>query len=33
MQEQQIAGKARIIGYGVGMVAVVAIIAWRLIAR
>ena len=33
MQEQQITGKARMIGYGVGIVIVVAVVAWRFLMR
>ncbi len=33
MQEQEKVGKARMIGYGIGLVAVVAVVAWRLIFR
>jgi hypothetical protein len=33
MDEQQKANKARIYGYLVGLVAVVTVVAWKLIAR
>jgi len=33
MQEQQNVGKARIIGYAVGIVLFVAVVAWKWIAR
>lgn len=31
MQEQQIALKARIVGYGIGLVVVVGMILWRVV--
>jgi hypothetical protein len=33
MQEQQDAGKARMIGYAIGIAAVIAVLLWRVIAR
>jgi len=33
MQEQQQAGKARMIGYAIGIAAVVAVILWKFIVR
>jgi hypothetical protein len=33
VQEQQAAGKARMIGYGIGIVIVVAVVAWRFLIR
>jgi hypothetical protein len=33
MQKQQITGKARMIGYGVGIVFVVVVVAWRFLMR
>jgi hypothetical protein len=33
MQEQQKVGKARLIGYGIGLVAVAVVVAWKLIFR
>jgi len=33
MQEQEKVGTARLMGYGVGLVAVVVVIAWKLIFR
>ena len=33
MQEQQYAGKARMIGYAIGIAAVVAVILWKLVVR
>ncbi len=33
MQEQQDAGKARMIGYAIGIAAVIAAVLWRVIAR
>jgi hypothetical protein len=33
MQEQQMAGKARVIGYAIGIAAVVVVFLWRVIAR
>ena len=33
MQEQQIAGKARMIGYAIGIAVVVVVVLWKVIAR
>jgi len=33
MQEQQTVGKARMLGYGIGIVIVVAVVAWRFLMR
>ena len=33
MQEQEKVGKARLIGYGIGLLAVTAVVAWKLIFR
>jgi hypothetical protein len=33
MQEQQMAGKARMIGYAIGIAAVVVVVLWKVIAR
>ena len=33
MQEQQMAGKARIIGYAIGIAAVVVVVLWKVVAR
>jgi hypothetical protein len=33
MQEQEKVGKARIIGYGIGLLAVGLVVAWKLIFR
>lgn len=33
MQEQQAAGKARMIGYAIGIAAVVAVILWKFVIR
>jgi len=33
MQEQKKAGKAHLIGYGIGILAVVAVVLWKLILR
>jgi hypothetical protein len=33
MQEQQMTGKARMIGYGIGIVVVVAVVTWRFLVR
>ncbi len=33
MQEQQMAGKARMIGYAIGIAAVVVVVLWKFIAR
>ncbi len=33
MQEQQDVGKARMIGYAIGIAAVVVVVLWRVIAR
>jgi len=33
MQEQEKVGKARLIGYGIGILAVVVVLLWRLILR
>jgi len=33
MLEQQKVGKARMIGYGVGIIAVIVVAAWKLIFR
>jgi hypothetical protein len=33
MQEQQAAGKARMIGYAIGIAAVVAVILWKFVVR
>jgi hypothetical protein len=33
MQEQQMAGKARMIGYAIGIAAVVVVILWKVVAR
>jgi hypothetical protein len=33
MQEQEKANKARMIGYVVGIVCIVAVLAWRLVVR
>jgi len=33
MQEQQMAGKARMIGYAIGIAAVVVVVLWKLVAR
>jgi hypothetical protein len=33
MYEQQQVGKARMIGYAIGIVAVIALVGWKLITR
>ena len=33
MQEQQDVGKARMIGYAIGIAAAVAVIVWKLVVR
>lgn len=33
MQEQETVGKARMISYGIGVVIVVAVVAWRFLMR
>lgn len=33
MQEQQMTGKARIVGYCIGIVAVVGVLLWRVVVR
>jgi hypothetical protein len=33
MQEQQQVGKARVIGYAIGILAFIAVAAWKLIVR
>lgn len=33
MQEQEKVGKARMIGYGIGLLAVIVVAAWRFIFR
>jgi hypothetical protein len=33
MQEQQMAGKASMIGYAVGIAAVVVVVLWKVVAR
>lgn len=33
MQEQQMAGKARMIGYAIGLAAVVVLVLWKVVAR
>jgi hypothetical protein len=33
MQEQQLAGKARMIGYAIGIAAVVGVVLWKIVAR
>jgi len=33
MQEQEKVGKARMIGYALGAVVFIAVVAWRLVAR
>ena len=33
MQEQQMAGKARIVGYCIGLVVVIGVVLWRVVAR
>jgi len=33
MQEQEKVGKARLIGYGIGILAVVVVLLWKLILR
>lgn len=33
MQEQEKVGKARLIGYGIGLVAVIVVVTWKFIFR